>query len=123
MLYRNDELAVETGVPALREFLELLADQTNAEEIHLIAHSMGNRCLTGALKQLSARDEASNGKFKEVMLTAPDISERTFRKEIFPLIKTVGRRHTLYASSNDLALKFSRQLNGEKRLGDATVAS
>jgi esterase/lipase superfamily enzyme len=122
LLYRVDEIAVQGAADQLREFLEFAAERTGAEEIHLIAHSMGNRALLGALKEVAARSPTSGSsrpRFREIMLTAPDVSESVFRDEIFPAIRGTGERFTLYASANDVALKISRELNGERRLGDA----
>ncbi|MGD9126509.1 MAG: alpha/beta hydrolase, partial [Planctomycetia bacterium] len=58
--YTIDENNVEWTVAHLKQFLQLIAKQSNAKRVHLIAHSMGNRALTRALEKLSYTD-ARNG--------------------------------------------------------------
>ena len=44
--------------------------------------------------------------------TGPDVDADLFRRELAPRLATVGRNVTLYASSDDEALKVSKQLHG-----------
>ncbi|MDQ5850782.1 MAG: alpha/beta hydrolase, partial [Chloroflexota bacterium] len=44
-----DRENAEFTVPHLKEFLAIIAAHSGAKIIHLIAHSMGNQALTGAL--------------------------------------------------------------------------
>ncbi len=117
--YAVDETNVVWTVPHLKEFLLGVAEHSGAEAIHLIAHSMGNRALTAALHQLSYElgDEAR--RFREVILTAPDIDADVFRRDIAPAVTRTADRVTLYASSNDEALIASKRLHGYPRAGDA----
>ena len=50
--YTVDETNVLWTVPHLKQFLIELHRSSGAENIHLIAHSMGNRAITSALKEL-----------------------------------------------------------------------
>jgi esterase/lipase superfamily enzyme len=80
---------------------------------------MGNRGLTAALTQLVDEGETEVlSKFKEVILTAPDIDADIFKRDILPKI-TTGRRVTLYASGKDRALLASKELHAVPRAGDA----
>jgi esterase/lipase superfamily enzyme len=118
--YTRDEEQVRWTLPDLSEFLELIAEQSGATTIHLVAHSMGNRVLTDALTRLgaaAARRTATS--FNEVILTAPDIDAGTFSRDVAPAILPTARRVTLYASSNDLALKFSKTVHGYPRAGES----
>ena len=119
--YRKDEEQVELAVDALKQFLLDVARQAPARSIHLIAHSMGNRALTEALREI-ALDTAQQGTlFHQVVLAAPDIDADVFRQRIAPAITGKARRVTLYASSNDLALVASRAFNGTgPRAGDSS---
>jgi len=80
--YTIDETNVMWTVPHLREFLTGVAERTGARRIHLVAHSMGNRALTSALRDLSFLPEDRRPRFNEVVLTAPDIDAEVFRKDI-----------------------------------------
>ncbi len=117
--YTIDETNVMWTVPHLRKFLTEVAERTDARRIHLVAHSMGNRALTAALRDLSFLPEEKRPRFNEVVLTAPDIDAEVFRKDIAPYIVQTAERVTLYASSNDTALAYSKTVHGYPRAGDS----
>ncbi|MDZ7615441.1 MAG: alpha/beta fold hydrolase [Patescibacteria group bacterium] len=117
--YTVDETNVMWTVPHLRQFLTEVAERTEARRIHLVAHSMGNRALTSALRDLSFLPEDTRPRFSEVVLTAPDIDAEVFRKDIAPYIVQTADRVTLYASSNDTALAYSKTVHGYPRAGDS----
>ena len=104
----------------LKRFISELAAQSNGARVHLIAHSMGNRVLTEAMHDIALANPAPL--FSEVILTAPDIDAEYFKDEIAPAIQKVARRVTLYASSDDKALKASEEAQGGQRAGDSKPA-
>ncbi len=110
--YTVDENNVSWATPHLKHFLLDIARKSEADAIHLIAHSMGNRALTGALRELALeyRDDARF--FNQVVLAAPDVDAEIFKRDIAPQITRTAERVTLYASSNDRALKASKRLHG-----------
>ncbi|MHB8901684.1 MAG: alpha/beta hydrolase [Thermoguttaceae bacterium] len=116
--YAVDETNVVWTVPHLQGFLKEVARRSGARSVHLIAHSMGNRALTSALRELSLEPEVSRPLFHEVVLTAPDIDADIFRRDLAPAILGTARRVTLYASSNDEALILSKQVHGYPRAGE-----
>lgn len=102
----------------LKEFMLKIHQQSGARSINLIAHSMGNRAMGAAIRDL-ADDLGDNSKiFNQVILAAPDVDADVFRNEIAPRILALSNHVTLYASQNDLALKASRAVNGYPRAGD-----
>ena len=103
----------------LRWFLEDVATKSGAEAVHLIAHSMGNAPLTRALNEIATRPRSTTRpRFRQVLLTAPDIDVGVFR-QLAAAITTMGERITLYASANDLALRLSKSYQGGyPRAGD-----
>jgi esterase/lipase superfamily enzyme len=115
--YVTDRENMDWAVGDLEQFLLDVARQSQARSIHLIAHSMGNRGLTAALRSV-ARELEDGPLFHQVVLTAPDIDAAVFRRSIMPEIRGTAERFTLYASANDAALKLSRQFNGFPRVGD-----
>jgi len=108
------------SVPNAREFLRLIAAESGARNVHVVAHSMGNRLLTSALAELaSGVDEDTLARINQVALVAPDIDADVFRRDIAPRILPVGSRVTLYASSRDKALLAAKALRrGYPRAGD-----
>ena len=118
--YGTDGNNAEWSVAHLTDFLTGVARQTGAQEIHLIAHSMGNRVLVGALKSLAYQaGREPLPKFNQVVLTAPDIDAAIFKRDIAPRIVSTAQRITIYASERDKALTLSQRLHGYPRLGDA----
>ena len=59
------------------------------------------------------------GRFREIILAAPDIDADVFREQLAPALAQAGERVTLYASSKDLALQASREVHGYTRAGDS----
>jgi esterase/lipase superfamily enzyme len=117
--YTVDETNVDWTVPHLKEFLRGVAQRSGARSVHLVAHSMGNRALTWALREMVMEQKADCPKFNEVVLTAPDIDADRFRRDLAPAIVAAADRVTLYASSNDEALIASRKVHGYVRAGES----
>ncbi len=118
--YREDEKYVELAVDHMKQFLVDVARRSQAKSIHLIAHSMGNRGLTAALREIEIDAGDRGALFNQVVLAAPDINADIFKSRIAPAIVKRAERVTMYASSNDLALAASRVFNaGGPRAGDA----
>jgi esterase/lipase superfamily enzyme len=81
----------------------------------VIAHSMGSEVLSKALSLIDRSD--SLPKLGQVVFAAPDVDARIFGREILPTLRQRAQGVTLYASSEDEALRASRVLNGVWRLG------
>lgn len=105
-------------VSHLKEFLLKVAQQSDAESINLIAHSMGNRAMGTALEEIASEMEQETKLFNQVVLAAPDVDAQVFKEEIAPNIVRASNQVTLYASANDLALLASKNVNGYPRAGD-----
>lgn len=117
--YTIDEANIEWSTPHMKAFLVDFAEKSDAENLYLIAHSMGNRGLTRALQTLVAERPDLRGRFREIILAAPDIDADVFRRDLAPALRQAGQRVTLYASSNDLALQASKKVHGYARAGDS----
>lgn len=115
--YPADEAAVEACEEVLKDFLLGLAQHTEAEAIHIIAHSMGNRVLLRAMNTIF-QDASSDSSipFSQVFLAAPDVDVELFERlaSIFP---KVVRRTTLYACPRDRALRVSGHFRNYPRAG------
>lgn len=115
--YTVDENNIAWTVPHLKTFLQEVAGQQGAKKIHVIAHSMGNRALMQAIQNF---DRPNNKpRFNQIILAAADIDADIFKEQIAPGIIAAGEQVTLYTSNKDRALRASRKIHGEKRLGDA----
>lgn len=115
--YPADETDVEWTVPHLTAFLEEMTTKSGADKVHLIAHSMGNRAVTDALRQLASQGD--DKRFNQIILTAPDIDADVFARDIIPAIRSSAERVTLYASSADRALQASNKMHQYPRAGES----
>ena len=114
--YGDDQRRAEASAAPLAEFLTRVATETGARKIHLVAHSMGNRALVGALAQLG-QTSAGRVRFNEVVFAAPDLDAAQFANDLAPRIRPVVERVTIYESGSDLALWASRLWHRTVRLG------
>jgi esterase/lipase superfamily enzyme len=117
--YVRDEETNQLTVPSLRRFLEDFFDRSAAQDVYLVAHSMGNRALAAAVGQLVESRPQVRARLKEVILSAPDINVEIFKEQIYPALAKAGTPITLYASSQDVALAASKEFHGYARLGDS----
>ena len=118
--YPIDVNNADWTVPHLQDFLLELANQTGADSINVIAHSMGNRALTAAMRQISQQPAYDHAvPFDRIVLAAPDVDADYFRRDCAPALVKVANQITLYASSDDQALIASRKVNGYPRAGDS----
>jgi esterase/lipase superfamily enzyme len=118
--YGKDEENIEWSQSNIKRFLEDYLSKSKAEEIYLVAHSMGNRGLTRAIVDVMEDQPELRSKIKEIILAAPDIDADVFKNDIAPnMVSKTKKPITLYVSSDDLALKASKLLHGNARAGDA----
>ncbi len=117
--YKTDEGNIEWSEGFLKKFLEDFLKTSGAQNIYLIAHSMGNRGLTHALTSIITENPDAANKIKEIILAAPDIDAAVFKKDIAPVLVKIKKPITLYASSNDLALQASQLFSSYPRAGQA----
>ena len=115
--YSHDRESSGQAEPYLREFLELVARDTGAKSVSIIAHSMGNQLLLPALRDLK-RKAPADVTISQVILAAPDVDRDAF-ENIAHELTGVSRGVTMLAASNDLALDISRRFwGGVPRAGD-----
>lgn len=116
--YLVDETNVEWTAAHLKQTLQMLMRSCGIQVLHLIGHSMGNRALANAVRQMMA--ESVQGlplAAGQMILTAPDIDRDTFT-QLSNELRRAARRVTIYASSNDSALHISKRFHGYPRAGD-----
>jgi esterase/lipase superfamily enzyme len=123
LAYLIDGVNAEWTVPHLVEFLTLLADESGAEHIHLMAHSMGTRVLTHAIKEF-VRDRPERQRvFDQVVLVAADMDAELFGRDYAPFVVRACQRLTIYVSAADWALGGSQRLHKYARLGQSGPSS
>ena len=119
--YLADETNIDWTVPHLRSFLLDIARRSGAERINLVAHSMGNKILGEAVARIASElGQTTSKPFNNVVLTAPDVDADVFRDSLVPAFCRAANKVTLYASSRDKALAYSKSIHGGyRRAGDS----
>jgi esterase/lipase superfamily enzyme len=116
--YTVDEANVAWSRPRFTQFLTLLRDRLGAETVHILAHSMGSRLVAETMAALVPPTEPQAARLRQLVFAAPDIDGATF-KDIAAMFKQKAERVTLYASSEDLALKASKLVHKYSRAGES----
>jgi len=108
----------------LRILMEYLAEETDAEQIHLVGYSMGARIVLRALKQLALINHRSPTeeirqklRIGHVVLAASDMDREVAAMFLADGVLEVPEHLTVYMSSRDRALGVARFLTRRKRLG------
>lgn len=117
--YTIDENNIEWSTPHITAFLADFLASTEAAQVYLVGHSMGNRGLARAVAGLLAAQPQLAQKITEIILSAPDIDAAIFKHDIAPQLARARNPVTLYASSQDLALAASKAVHGYPRAGDS----
>jgi len=115
--YVADQADLEWSVPLFSDLLDELAERLGAQNIQLLAHSLGSRGAILGLQRLAV-DRAERPLVGRLVFLAPDFDAQTF-VELLPRLRPLTDGMTLYASSSDTPLRVSEELNGYPRLGQA----
>lgn len=111
-LYPVDEASIEVSEFYLEQFLlRLRAQVGDAQPIHLIAHSMGNRALLRVAQRLQDRL-----RFGQIILAAPDVDLDLFL-QLAAAYPRISERTTLYVSRTDKPVRFSDTIHRGDRVG------
>jgi esterase/lipase superfamily enzyme len=120
--YTVDESTIEWSRDNFEGFLQLALGEIGAREVHIIAHSMGNRAVINTLERVASWQlPAGAAKLGQVIFAAPDIDRDRF-VQLAAKFKGCAARVTLYASSRDVALLASKFVHGYPRAGEAGEA-
>jgi len=111
---RDQQSARNAGYQLLR-VLNHHAAAAQPDRIHLLGHSMGSEVIGKAITLTAPGDPSP--RLAQVIFAAPDVDARIFRREILPRLAPHAEHITLYASSDDDALRASRMVNNAVRLG------
>ncbi|MGH9553085.1 MAG: alpha/beta hydrolase, partial [Terriglobales bacterium] len=116
--YWQDEQAIEPTVERLRPIFEWLLNNSQVDEVIIVAHSMGARLVTRELSDLNLQKTPLT-KLVRVTFAAADLPDEQFI-ELWPrLTELPSKGWLLYTSSNDIALLASRVVHGKAPVGDS----
>lgn len=123
--YCSDQKKAELSAPYLAQFLTLLMEQAEVDEINLVVHSMGNRVLVRAIEEI-AREHVRLKLIKKfrIVNAAADVARDEYEAAMAKAAwngggeETLAPQVTIYASQGDLAMAASWLVNGFRtRLG------
>lgn len=113
--YTADRENSTLAAPQLAHFLCTLREQLKVTQVHIIAHSMGNQVLIGALEHLKKTESRH---LREIVMAAPDVGQEIFN-QVWSKLKPKAKRYTIYGSNRDRALLISKtKHSAHPRLGD-----
>jgi esterase/lipase superfamily enzyme len=108
----------------LRLLLEFIADETDAEEVHVIGYSNGTRLVTRAMEQLALIHSGETAeqifeqlRLKNVILVGSDLDRGVFGAYLSDGLLNVSKHTSIYMSQHDKALGISQFLTRRQRLG------
>ncbi|MEW5922869.1 MAG: HDOD domain-containing protein [Candidatus Zixiibacteriota bacterium] len=108
--YVSDLERAQESAGYLQQFLWTAATECRPANIHIIAHSMGNRALLTSIEKIANEVTIATGiPFSQIILAAPDITVDQF-KALAHAYRKIGVRTTIYVSRKDKAILGSRLL-------------
>lgn len=108
--YQISQASVGISSRRYAEFLETVMAEVGDADIHLIAHSMGNRLLLNALDRLYDPD-VEEPMFSHIFWASADVDADLFEATLSDL-SGVAAGMTAYTSARDRALQVSSSLSG-----------
>ncbi len=114
--YTRDEADIEWSQQSLEAVIRKLSAIYGAKRLSIVAHSLGARGTVRVLQLLARGDDSKQ--IQELVLLAPDIDADFFRS-VFPDLRKITQRISLYSSENDQPLRLSGEVHGYPRLGEA----
>ena len=116
-MYIADDRAAEVSVEYFIQLLRLLQNDVGIKNVHIIAHSMGNRIVLDAIGK--AVDTLRSRPLGEVVFAAADVDQQKFL-QVINAARNISRGMTLYASAADAALWWSGIAASYDRAGTVT---
>ena len=111
-------------IPDIERLVALIAEQSQARRLNLIAFSCGSPLLAEAVMRLRSRhpeeDHAAlqrRYRIGNAIFVAADIDLKTFARSHLPALSDIAVRTEVYVSEDDGALKWASRLAGASRLG------
>lgn len=124
--YTSDQESAERSVAPFEQFLRTLFTAVPARHVYVVAHSMGTRLVSYAIRDLvdstirNVPDSSKWSRLGQVIFAASDVDSAIFVDQYADKLERGTRHVTLYASSQDRALKISASSfvhGGQPRVG------
>ncbi|MEZ4331543.1 MAG: alpha/beta hydrolase [Myxococcota bacterium] len=124
LAYFGDTESARYSAVFLREFIEYLATETEAERIHIVGYSAGTRLVISALHQVALSHELLGAeaarrrlRIGNVLLVGSDVDRGVFGTYLLDGLLGVPEHLTIYESPKDKALGMAFLSFRNERLG------
>ncbi len=123
--YWDDQKSADMSGPSFARILKLFFDWSKSKgegyvctkRFNILAHSMGNRVLRGALSEWNKDEKGVPQMFRNTILMAADIVNESLEKgQQGRLISDASRNVSVYYASDDLALRGSKVANLKNKI-------
>lgn len=118
--YLRDYDEIRLAIPPFQRFLRLVADEGGLDEVHVIAHSMGNQLVASALHEMALAGAPPPPQFANLVMAAPDLDSNEFVDRFSEQLPRFFPRVTIYVSDEDLALREAQRLRRRPRAGQVS---
>lgn len=109
--YLYDKESANYSRRALEDLILQASMSPDVDDVTILAHSMGTWLAAEALRGVAMRKNSIPAKVRNVVLASPDIDIDVFRRQ-FVEMGPNKPRFTIFTSTRDKALEFSRLLSG-----------
>ncbi len=99
-------------------FINDIISQTTSSRIYVVAHGLGARLSSRAMKEVFDVDPAFRSRLQEIILVAPDIGADEFDSVLAPSLGTVDSPVTVYIHTADPALSTTRAFRSTDLVGE-----
>jgi esterase/lipase superfamily enzyme len=119
LAYFSDVETTALSAHLLKEFIQFLRTDTDAQRVHILGFSAGTRVVLDALSMLamSGNPGADGARIGEVILVGSDVDTGLFAAALANGVLQTSERLTVYISGIDGALRFANMVFGRERLG------
>lgn len=116
LFYGSDVETVDLSCEVFASFLEKFIKNVEFEKFNIIAHSMGCRCVLGAIDVLAKTKPQVLHKINHIILAAADVNVHKMPNFLKHLVGS-SESLTAYVSEEDIPLKFSSFAHDYPRVG------
>jgi esterase/lipase superfamily enzyme len=109
--YLYDKESANYSRRALEDLILQAARSPDVDDVTILSHSMGTWLAAEALRGVAMREKSIPAKVRNVVLASPDIDIDVFRRQFIEM-GPKRPRFTIFTSTRDKALGFSRWLSG-----------
>ncbi len=114
--YTVDECNAEWSVRPFQVFMQGMEQFFDSKHLMTVSHSMGNRLVNWYFQSRFDKKSGNPDRFREVVLTSPDIDRATFKNYFFKVAANADKTR-IYVSAKDIPLRLSKFVHGSPRTG------